>query len=115
MRKRLKKQEWWFYLVILVACFILAGAIHTFMEETRGGAKGPPEDAEWKEAVRKVLVEPVDETMMEKLRKGYLDESDWERIEKARSGELNEEDRRKLKEAFERFKKEGRLGEQPSK
>jgi len=114
MRKRLKKQEWWLYLVILVVCFILAGAIHTFMKEPSGRVKGPPVDEAWKEAVQNVLGEPVDETMMEKLRKGQLDESDLERIKKAHGGELNEEDRRKLKEAFERFKKDGVLGEQPS-
>jgi hypothetical protein len=113
MRNWLKKEEWWFYLVILAVCFILAGAIHTFMREPSGGAKGPQVDDEWTEAVRKVLGDRIDETMMEKLRKGQLDESDMERIKKAYGSEVSEEDRRKVKETLERLKKEGRLPEQP--
>lgn len=115
MGKGLKKQGWWFYLVILVVCFILAGAIHTFMREPRGRDVGPPTDEAWKKVVEKVLGEPVDETMVENLRKGQFKPSDTERVEKAYGGDLNEEDRKKLKEVFERLKREGSLGEQPSK
>ena len=114
MRKGLKKQEWWLYLVILVVCFILAGAIHTFMKEPRGRDLLPPTEEAWKEVVEKILGEPVDETMIEKLRKGQFKPSDLERVEKAYGGDLNEEDRKKLREALERFKREGRLGEQRS-
>ena len=113
MRKRLKKQEWWLYLVILVVCFILAGAIHTFMKAPSRRANGASVDEAWKEVVQKVLGAPADEAMMEKLRKGQLDRSDVERIENACGDDLNEEDRKKLKEALERFKREGGLGKQP--